>query len=48
MNALDAEQARRFALAWLPAWTGNDPQRLAAFYSEDAFYLDPAVPQGLR
>jgi len=48
MNALDVEQARRFAQAWLPAWTGNDPQRLAAFYSEDAFYLDPAVPQGLR
>ncbi len=48
MNALDAEQAQRFAQAWLPAWTGNDPGRLAAFYSEDAFYLDPAVPQGLR
>ena len=48
MNALDTEQARRFAQAWLPAWTSNDPRRLAAFYSEDAFYLDPAVPQGLR
>src|SRR5262245_60518782 len=42
------EEARRFAAAWLPAWTGNDPARLLSFYAEDAFYLDPAVPKGLR
>jgi hypothetical protein len=47
MNALSASEARRFAEQWLPAWTGNDPERLASFYSEDAFYLDPAVPQGI-
>lgn len=45
MNAADA---RAFALQWLPAWTGNDPGRLAAFYSEDAFYSDPAIPGGVR
>jgi hypothetical protein len=45
---LDAAEARAFAARWLPAWTGNQPERLAAFYSEDAFYCDPAIPQGVR
>lgn len=47
-EGLDADAARAFAERWLPAWTGNDPQRLASFYSQDAFYLDPAVPEGVR
>ena len=42
------EQAREFASRWLPAWTGNNPERLAAFYSDDVVYLDPTVPQGLK
>ena len=42
------EQAREFASCWLPAWTGNEPEKLAAFYSDDALYLDPAVPGGIR
>lgn len=42
------EKAREFASRWLPAWTGNEPEKLAAFYSDDAFYLDPAVPVGIR
>jgi steroid delta-isomerase-like uncharacterized protein len=41
-------EARNFASQWLPAWTGNDPERLAAFYSEDCFYLDPAIPKGVK
>lgn len=45
--APDAEAARAFARRWLPAWTGNDPERLAAFYADDAFYSDPAVPAGV-
>ena len=45
---LDAAEARAFAERWLPAWTGNQPERLAAFYSEDVFYCDPAIPQGVR
>lgn len=40
--------AAEFAQRWLPAWTGNDPQRLAAFYSDDALYVDPAIPAGVR
>lgn len=45
---LTSNQAKEFAAKWLPAWTGNDPERLAAFYSEDAFYLDPAIPRGVK
>jgi hypothetical protein len=43
-----AEEAKAFADRWLPAWTGNDPHRLAAFYAPDAFYSDPAVPAGIQ
>jgi hypothetical protein len=42
------EEGKAFAARWLPAWTGNQPERLASFYSEDALYLDPAVPEGIR
>ncbi|MCX5858018.1 MAG: nuclear transport factor 2 family protein [Deltaproteobacteria bacterium] len=42
------EKAREFASRWLPAWTGNGPGKLADFYSDDAFYLDPAVPGGIQ
>jgi hypothetical protein len=45
---MSAEDARDFANLWLPAWTGNDPEHLAAFYTEDAFYSDPAIPEGVR
>ena len=45
---MNKEKAGEFASRWLPAWTGNDPGKLADFYSDDAFYLDPAVPGGIR
>jgi ketosteroid isomerase-like protein len=35
--------AAEFAQRWLPAWTGNDPERLAAFCSDDALYVDPGI-----
>lgn len=47
LQALGATEARAFAELWLPAWTGNDPERLVAFYTEDAFYSDPAIPNGV-
>src|SRR5712675_3745355 len=47
MHSFSVEEARRFCAAWLPAWTGNDAERLASFYTEDACYLDPGIPQGL-
>ena len=42
------EEAREFASRWLPAWTGNEPEKLADFYSDDCFYLDPAIPDGVH
>lgn len=48
MKYLTALEARAFAEKWLPAWSGNDPERLAGFYSDDAFYLDPAIPGGVK
>lgn len=48
VRSMSAAQAREFAAQWLPAWTGNRPEVLADFYSDDVLYLDPGVPQGLR
>lgn len=48
MKHLTAKEARRFAEVWLPAWTGNNPEHLASFYSDDAYYLDPAIPEGVK
>lgn len=48
MRSFSPQQARQFCAAWLPAWTGNDAERLASFYTEDAFYLDPSIPQGVQ
>ena len=48
LRALDAEEARRFAEKWLPVWTGNRPEHLVSFYSDDVFYRDPAIPLGVR
>jgi hypothetical protein len=41
-------EAREFASRWLPAWTGNQPEKLAEFYSDDCFYLDPSIPSGVN
>lgn len=45
---MSKEQAAKYCGQWLPAWTGNQPERLAAFYAEDALYADPAMRQGLQ
>lgn len=45
---MSVEAARAFAARWLPAWTGNNPERLAAFYAPQATYVDPAVPRGIQ
>lgn len=47
MQSMNADEAREFAARWLPAWTGNNPAKLASFYADDLFYLDPTVPDGL-
>ena len=46
MTHMSAAAAAQFAQRWLPAWSGNDPQRLAEFYSDDALYIDPGIPAG--
>ena len=48
MKYLTADEARRFAEQWLPAWSGNNPELLAGFYAEDAVYLDPGIPGGVK
>ena len=45
---MNPEEAREFTSRWLPAWTGNDPEKLAGFYSDDCFYLDPGIPYGVK
>lgn len=47
-SGLDARAAREFAERWLPSWTGNQPEYLLSFYTDDAFYSDPAVPGGVQ
>lgn len=47
MKFVSRREAQQFAEGWLPAWSNNNPALLASFYSEDAFYLDPGVPQGV-
>ena len=47
MTSLSSAEALRFAEEWLPAWSGNRPEFLGSFYSDDAFYLDPGVPAGV-
>ncbi|MBI1319969.1 MAG: nuclear transport factor 2 family protein [Candidatus Hydrogenedens sp.] len=37
-----------FCERWLAAWTGNQPETLLGFYTEGAYYADPARPDGLQ
>jgi len=41
-------EATNFCDDWLRSWTGNDPIGLIGFYSENAFYRDPANSEGLK
>lgn len=41
-------EALAFCKTWLQAWTGNQPEKLILFYAEDAYYQDPAKPEGLK
>jgi ketosteroid isomerase-like protein len=42
------EDAEEFASRWLPAWTGNEPEKLASYYSDDCIYLDAGIPNGVK
>lgn len=41
-------QLKTFCHEWLASWTGNQPEALLSYYTDDAFYLDPANPNGLQ
>ena len=45
---MTVEEARLFTDRWLPCWTGNRPEKLLAFYADDASFLDPGRPQGIK
>lgn len=45
---MDKPEAMAFCDRWLPLWTGNRPEDLAAIYAPDAFYRDPAKPEGIQ
>ena len=45
---MELKKAKEFCDQWLPAWTDNKPDLLISFYSDDAFYSDPFIPQGLK
>ncbi|MFW9992746.1 MAG: nuclear transport factor 2 family protein [Candidatus Odinarchaeota archaeon] len=45
---MDRETSIKFCSEWLAAWTGNEPELLTEFYSENAYYQDPANPEGLK
>lgn len=47
-EGMNEHDARAYAERWLPAWTGNRPDLLVSFYTNDAFYSDPAIPTGVR
>lgn len=48
ISGIDREQAKQFSSLWLPAWTGNTPEKLVSFYSKDCFYSDAAKPNGIQ
>jgi hypothetical protein len=41
-------ELEHFCHDWLAAWTGNTPEKLRDFYTDDAYYSDPTRPDGLR
>lgn len=45
---MDRAAMERFCDDWFASWTGNHPEALLSHYSEDAQYVDPARPTGLR
>jgi len=42
------DELAQFINSWLKAWTGNDPEQLLSYYSNDALYIDPANRDGLQ
>ena len=47
-NLGNRKNLKLFCIEWLNAWTGNNPEKLIDFYSDDTFYRDPANPEGIN
>ena len=47
-NRDNKEILENFCKEWLNAWTGNNPEKLIDFYADDAYYRDPANPEGIN
>ncbi len=45
---MDKNELAEFCSKWLEHWTGNMPEKLIKFYTEDALYIDPANRDGLH
>ncbi len=45
---MNKEELFEFSKTWLGSWTGNRPDYLIQFYTEDALYVDPAHRDGLK
>ncbi len=45
---MDNIELAKVCSEWLEHWTGNMPEKLIEFYTEDALYIDPANRNGLR
>jgi len=44
----ESKNRKTFIDDWLASWSGNQPEKLIAYYAEDAYYQDPARPNGLQ
>jgi len=40
-------EMKSFINTWLASWTGNQPEKLLEFYTDDCFYADPAKRKGI-
>lgn len=45
---MSQEELKTFTDNWLASWTGNHPNLLLEYYTNNAFYIDPANPNGLQ
>lgn len=47
---MDLKMATEFCDLWLPSWTGgtNAVESLLSFYSDNTFYLDPVMVNGIH
>lgn len=47
---MQLKDAEMFCSKWLPSWTGGVEavENLLSFYSEDTFYLDPVMKEGIH